>query len=78
MVPGDTRMHQEVLSFKFHPLAARIILLTFVNYPDTVTLKVIGIHCVKSVRIRSFSDPYIPENTDQKNSEYGQFLHSDI
>ena len=54
-------------------------------------------HCVKSVRIRSFSGPYFPrnrteyeeitsispysvrirENTDQKNSEYGQFLHSE-
>ena len=30
-------------------------------------------HCVKSVRIRSFSDPYFPAfrlNTDQKTSEY--------
>ena len=77
-VPGDTRILQVVLSFKFHPLAVRIILLTFVNYPDTVTLKVIGIHSVKSVRIRSFSGPYNPENTDQKNSKYGHFLRSDI
>ena len=36
-------------------------------------------HCVKSVRIWSFSGPYVPAfglNTDQKNSEYGHFLHS--
>ena len=63
------------------------------------------IHCVKGVRIRSFSGPYFPafklnperlesnwkqrdtplspyadrmrENTDQKNSGYGQFSRSD-
>ena len=32
-------------------------------------------HCVKSVRIQSFSRPHslqMRENTDQKNSEYGQ------
>ena len=48
-------------------------------------------HCVKSVRIRSFSGPYFPafrlsispysvrmrENTDQKNSEYGLLLRSE-
>ena len=48
-------------------------------------------HCVKSVRIRSFSGTYFPafelnmerysvwmwENMDQKNSKYGHFLHSD-
>ena len=46
-------------------------------------------HCVKNVRIRSFSGPYFPafelnistysvrmrENKDQKNSEYGHFSH---
>ena len=35
------------------------------------------LHCVKSVRIRSFSGPYFPTfglNTDHKNSEYGHFL----
>ena len=45
------------------------------------------LHCMKSVRIRTFSDPCFPtfglnlerygvqmlENTDQKNSEYGHF-----
>ena len=41
-----------------------------------------NIHCVKSVRIRSFSGPYffafrMRENTDQKNSEYGHFSRSD-
>ena len=33
-------------------------------------------HCVKSIRIRSFSGPYLVrmrENTDQKNSEYEYF-----
>ena len=37
-------------------------------------------HCVKSVRIQSFSGPYsvqMRENTDQKNSEYGLFLRSE-
>ena len=37
------------------------------------------IHCVKSVRIRSYSGPYFPPfrlNTDQNNSEYGHFLRS--
>ena len=35
-----------------------------------------GQHCVKSVRIRSYSGPYsvqMQENTDQNNSEYGHF-----
>ena len=38
------------------------------------------IHCVKSVRIRSYSGPYFPEfglSTDQNNSEYRHFLCSD-
>ena len=33
-------------------------------------------HCVKSVRIRSYSGPYsvqMRENTDQNNSKYGHF-----
>ena len=36
-------------------------------------------HCVKSVRIRSYSDPHflesdgMRENTDQNNTEYGHF-----
>ena len=48
-------------------------------------------HCVKSVRIRSFSGSYFPEiglktaqhsvqmreNTEQKNSEYRHFSRSD-
>ena len=36
-------------------------------------------HCVKSVRIRSYSGPYsvrMRENTDQNNSEYGHFSHN--
>ena len=38
-------------------------------------------HCVKSVRIRSFSGPYFPAfglNTDQNNSEYEHFLRSEM
>ena len=37
-------------------------------------------HCVKSVRIRSYSGPqsvWMRENIDQNNSEYGYFLRSD-
>ena len=37
-------------------------------------------HCVKSVRIGSYSGPYFPAfglNTDQDNSEYRHFLRSD-
>ena len=53
----------------------------------------IGRHCVKVVRIRSYSGPYFPriglntdispysvrmwENTDQNNSEYAYFLRSE-
>ena len=46
-----------------------------------------NIHCVKSVRIQSFSDPYFlafglntkgyGENTHQKNCKYGHFSRSD-
>ena len=39
------------------------------------------VHCVKSVRIQSYSGPHFPpvrmrEKTDQSNSEYGHFLRS--
>ena len=37
-------------------------------------------HCVKSVRIRSYSGPFFPTfglNTDQINSEYGHFSRSE-
>ena len=37
------------------------------------------VHCVKSVRIQSYSGPYsvqMRENTDQNNSEYGHFSRS--
>ena len=37
------------------------------------------LHCVKSDRIRSYSDPHsvlMRENVNQKNSEYGHFLRS--
>ena len=39
-----------------------------------------SIHCVKSVRIRSFSGQYsirMRENTDQRNSEYEHFSRND-
>ena len=38
-------------------------------------------HCMKSVRIRSYSDPHFPAsglNTDQNNSEYEHFLFSGV
>ena len=37
-------------------------------------------HCVKSVRIRSYSGPHFPAfgmNTDQNNSKYEHFLRSE-
>ena len=40
---------------------------------------ILTVHCVKSVRIRSYSGPYsgrMRQNTDQNNSEYGQFSRS--
>ena len=36
-------------------------------------------HCVKSVRMRSYSGPHFPAfglNTHQNNSEYGRFLRT--
>ena len=39
----------------------------------------VSLHCVKSIRIRSYSGPYsvrMRENTDQNNSEYGLFSRS--
>ena len=39
------------------------------------------LHCMKSVRILSFSGPHFPAfalNADQKNSEYGHYLGSAI
>ena len=41
-----------------------------------VNSRSVGLHCVKSVRIRIFSSPYCPAfglNTDQKKSRYGHF-----
>ena len=38
-------------------------------------------HCVKSVRVRSYSGPYFPAfglDTNQNNSEYGHFLRSEL
>ena len=39
------------------------------------------VHCMKSVRIQSFSGPYFHAfrpNTDQKNSKYGYILSSGL
>ena len=56
---------------------------------DKIPFSYYNNHCVKSGRISNFSDPYFPafgpnteiygvqENTDQKNSEYGQFSRSE-
>ena len=44
------------------------------NEDGGVVLGTVDYHCVKRVRIRSFSGSYFPAlglNTDQKNSEYG-------
>ena len=44
------------------------------NYPKQRHL-----HCIKHVRIRSYSGPYsvrMRENTDENNSEYGLFSRS--
>ena len=38
-------------------------------------------HCVKSVRIWSYSGPYFPAfglSTDQTNSNYGHLLRSEV
>ena len=45
----------------------------------SVKLVAEGIHCVKTVRIRSFTGPCSArkqENAEQKNSEYGHFSRS--
>ena len=66
----------------------------FQNFHNDIPLEnTIAIHYVKTVRIRSYSGPYIPhldwtrsispysvrrrENTNQNNSEYGHFSGSD-
>ena len=46
---------------------------------NKLKIKIIGSRCVKSVRIWSYSGPYLPAfglNTDQNNSEFRQFLCS--
>ena len=43
--------------------------------------RLISNHCVKSIRIWSYSSPYFPAltlNTDQNNSEYGHILRSEL
>ena len=47
---------------------------------DSVLNSSSNIHCVNSVRIRSYSVPYYPAfglNTDQKNLEYGHLSRID-
>ena len=61
----------QAIKSKYQKIAKR-----FIDSSMEITIK--G-HCVKSVRIRSFSGPYsvrIRENTDQKNSEHGHFSPS--
>ena len=46
---------------------------------NTLQSEILQVHCVKSVRIRSYSGPYsvqMRKNTDQNNSEYGHFSRS--
>ena len=53
---------------------------TSYNFAKRVIVFVSDKHCVKSVRIQSFSGPYLVlmrENMDQKNAEYGHFSRSD-
>ena len=52
--------------------------LTGANHISTFRLNYS--HCIKSVRIRSYSGPYLVqmrENTDQNNSEYVRFPRSE-
>ena len=49
---------------------------SLVKFLQTMVIATFRHHCVKSVRIRSFPDPYFPAfwlNTDQKNSETNTF-----
>ena len=51
------------------------------NKSSSLVSEISDMHCVKSVRIRSYSSPYFPAfglNTDQNNSKYGHFLRSDV
>ena len=53
---------------------------TSYNFAKSIIVFVSDKHCVKSVRIQSFSAPYLVlmrENMGQKNSEYGHFSRSD-
>ena len=66
-----------------------IVLILFSSYKTSLLLSLFPLmfnsfliytHCVKSVRIRSFSGPYsirMREKTDKKNSKYGHFSRSD-
>ena len=49
-------------------------------FPKKKILVIAATHCVKSVHIQSYSDPYsvqMRENTNQNNSEDGHLLHSE-
>ena len=57
----------------FQNVAVCHVILTL-EFPNTLK------HCLKSVRIWSYSDPYFPAfglNTDQNNFEYGHFLRTE-
>ena len=53
--------------------------LTSLSIIGSIAQQINELHCVKSVRMRSYSGPYsvrMRENTDQNNSEYGHFSRS--
>ena len=66
----------------FHHVFIYLELLIFKSSADEPIVRLTksdALHCVKSVRIRSYSAPYsvqMRENKDQNNSEYGHFSHS--
>ena len=61
-----------------HQLFKNIIILQHLSCLNSTKLHLT--HCVKSVRIRSYSGPYFPTfglNADQNNIKYGHFLRSE-
>ena len=66
----------------FHHVFIYLELLIFKSSADEPIVRLTKsdvLHCVKSVRIRSYSASYsvqMRENKDQNNSEYGHFLRS--
>ena len=63
-------------SFKNHSI---YVYRSKTRWATRIKRTVRNVHCVKSVRIRSFSGPYpvrMRKNTDQKNSEYGHLYRT--